>query len=53
MKTFAFIVLAIFLVLYGLAAVTNVTIAMMAVITGLSALLAGVLIFILAARNGV
>jgi hypothetical protein len=51
MRIVALILLAIFLVLYGLMAVTNVTIALMSTLVGLSALAAGVLIIVAVARR--
>ncbi len=51
MRSFAYFALAVFLVLYGLMAVTNVRVAEMATITGLAALLAGILLVILAVRK--
>lgn len=51
LRTVAFIALAVFLLLYGLMAVTNVTVAYMAVLCGFAALVAGVLMLVLAIRQ--
>lgn len=51
LRTVAFIALAIFLLLYGLAAVTNVAVAHMAVLCGFAALVAGVLWLVLGLRQ--
>jgi hypothetical protein len=51
MKTVAFALLALFLIFYGLAAVSNISVALMHAITGLSALAAGVLFVIVIARK--
>ncbi len=51
LRILAYLALALFLVLYGLMAVTNFRVAEMATITGLSALLAGVLFVILVVRK--
>lgn len=50
-KIIAFLCLAIFLILYGLAAVTNFRMEAMATVTGLAALVAGILFGILAVRG--
>lgn len=53
MRTVTFLILAVFLLLYGLAAVTNFSVAYMGTITGFAALAAGVLLVILVARKEV
>lgn len=51
LRIIAFILLAIFLVLYGCAAVTNFRFELMGTITGLAALAAGILFFVLAVKG--
>jgi hypothetical protein len=51
LRIIAFIALAVFLVLYGLAAVTNIAVVHMTTVAGFAALVAGILIFILAVRR--
>jgi hypothetical protein len=50
-RLFAYIALAIFLVLYGLLAVSNIRVQFMDVICGLAALTAGILFGVLAVRD--
>ena len=52
LRTIAFVALAVFLVLYGLLSVTNVKVEFMATICGFAALVAGVLWFVLAVKQG-
>ena len=51
LRTVAFIALAIFLLLYGLMTVTNITVAYMATLCGFAALVAGVLVLVLGLRQ--
>ncbi len=51
LRTAASIALAVFLLLYGLGAVTNVAVAHMAVICGFAALVAGVLWLVMGLRQ--
>ncbi len=51
LRTIAFIALAVFLILYGLMTVTNITVAYMGVICGFAALVAGILWLILAIKQ--
>lgn len=51
LRAIAFIFLAIFLLLYGLGAVTNFQFELMGTITGLAALVAGILFFVLAIKG--
>jgi hypothetical protein len=52
LRVVAYVMLAVFLLLYGLAAVTNFQVAFMGVLTGLAALAAGILFVVLAVRGG-
>lgn len=51
LRLVAFISLAIFLILYGLGAVTNLKIEYMATLCGFAALVAGILWFVLAIKQ--
>jgi uncharacterized membrane protein HdeD (DUF308 family) len=51
LRTVAVIALAVFLILYGLMAVTNVAVAYMGAICGFAALVAGILWLILGVRQ--
>lgn len=50
-RIIAYILLALFLVLYGLMSVTNFRVAAMETVTGLAALAAGILFFVLAVKG--
>ncbi len=52
LRSIAYIALAVFLLLYGLMSVTNFNVNHMAEICGFSALVAGVLMFIVGVKQG-